>query len=89
MHGQELPKFSEGLKVYWKQTVPKNTSHRLYWQDNKYWAKNDEMYLGDLKMSPNPPDDFKKDRVITKKKKENLTKAMTNNFVAKTVRIVP
>lgn len=35
------------------------------------------MYLGDTKITENPTDNFKKDRVITKKKKENLNKAMT------------
>lgn len=47
------------------------------------------MFLGDLKTHENPGDDFKKDRVICKKKKENLTKAMTGNFMSKTVRIRP
>lgn len=66
---------------------PKNSSQRLYWQNAKYWSKNDEMYLGDIKNEENPNDDFKKDRLITKKKKENLEKAMTRNFTQKRVRI--
>ena len=45
------------------------------------------MFLGDLKNLENPSDSFKQNRVISKKKKENLTKAMTNNFVSKTVRV--
>jgi hypothetical protein len=89
-----LPLFSNTKdKEFWKlskryEDNPKNKSQKLYWQDNKYWAKNDEMLLGDTKTGENPIDPFKKERVVFyKKKHDNLSKAMTGNFVAKTVRV--
>jgi hypothetical protein len=43
--------------------------------------------LGDTKIQQNPIDDFKKGKIVTLKKPENLEKAMSRPFVAKTVRI--
>jgi hypothetical protein len=39
------------------------------------------MLLGDGKVEENPLAAFKKDRVICKKEKENLDKALTKNFI--------
>ena len=39
------------------------------------------MLLGDGKDYENPNDIFKKDRIICKKQKENLDKALTRNFI--------
>jgi len=44
-------------KEYVKE--PKNTSNRLLWQNRKTWAKNDEMFLGDLETHENPADPFR------------------------------
>ena len=55
VHGVELPAFAADTKTdkYWKFTnrycdKPKNVSRRTMVQDSKFWAKNDEMYIGDV-----------------------------------------
>lgn len=50
-------------------------------QDRKFWSKNDEMYIGDTKDNQNPTDCFKTNRDITKRKKENLEKALTKAYI--------
>ena len=50
-------------------------------QDQKYWAKNDEMYLGDMKTSQNPTDSFKSNKVPKKKKVNLYEKPLTQNFL--------
>jgi len=45
--------------------------------------------LGDTKTEQNTTDDFKKGRIITRKKSENLEKVVSRPFTAKTVRIRP
>lgn len=68
IHGQELPLYmkSEDSKRWWKffpQGDPKVDSLYLMKQENKYWAKNDEMLLGDVKEEGGPQDPFKIGRV--------------------------
>jgi len=50
-------------------------------EERKYWAKNDEMYLGDLKEAENPMEHFKKNRFIAKKKTDSFEKALTRAFI--------
>ena len=66
VHGKELPKFSESQsnKEWWKTRAgysdqPLYKSHKLLKQDQKFWAKNDEMYLADTKSEMAPIDPFK------------------------------
>ena len=46
-------------------------------QDRKTWAKNDEMYLGDLKNEQNPPEPFRSEYHKQNKKDKVCDKAMT------------
>ena len=66
VHGKELPKFSESQsnKEWWKtksgySEQPLYKSHKLLKQDQKFWAKNDEMYLADTMSEMAPTDPFK------------------------------
>lgn len=68
IHGQDLPFFSktDESKTYWKyhpQAHPDVQSQRLLKQNNKTWAKNDDMYLGDVTEVGGPKDPFKTGRV--------------------------
>lgn len=68
IHGQELPLYmkTEESKHWWKyfpQGQPKMDSQLLLKQSHKYWARNDEMLLGDMNHFGGPEDSFKIGRV--------------------------
>ena len=75
IHGQELPKFNDDLKEYWRETkgfVEKPAQQSVAWlkQTHKYWAKPDEMRLADVNASNTaaPIDPFKVDHTPQKYK---------------------
>ena len=60
---------------------PAQQSRIQYLQDQKYWAKNDVLLLGDLTLEENPQtDSFKKERVKKPPPKEVTEKALSQNF---------
>lgn len=66
IHGQELPKFSQDstTKEFWKfsQTfndLPAWSSSIEMKENNKFWAKNDDIRLADVQHSHAPVDPFK------------------------------
>lgn len=66
IHGQELPKFSaeSTTKEWWKFTKgfsasPVVTSAIELKETNKYWARNDEFKLADVRELHPPADPFK------------------------------
>lgn len=70
IHGQELPKFNDdsNSKEWWKfaQTYTQNPRFEssLYMkEDQKYWAKNDQMKLSDVQEGQGPQDKFKETHV--------------------------
>ena len=78
VHGKELPKFSEEepSKQWWKlkkgfNSNPKYQSSKLLKQEQKFWSKNDQMYLADTKDEPAPVDPFKTMH-FTKTKKNDI-----------------
>lgn len=69
IHGQELPKFAatDESKKWWKlangkSTPPVQSQIRLQ-QNNKYWAKDDEIRLADASAEGAPVDQFKREHV--------------------------
>lgn len=79
VHGKELPRYSddEGMKEWWKlqkgyQENPHYQSAKQMHQDKKYWAKNDELYLSDIRhpSEPAPQDPFKTTHIRVTKKSE-------------------
>ena len=66
VHGKELPKFHEDntVKEWWThkdgyKNQPLYKSTKFMSQDKKFWAKNDEMLLADVKEEHGPVDPFK------------------------------
>jgi hypothetical protein len=66
IHGQELPKFSdsEQTKEFWRFsktfTHDSNSKSAVEMKENsKWWAKNDDMRLADVKEAHGPTDPFK------------------------------
>lgn len=49
-------------------------------QDRKFWAKNDQMLLGDFSSAENPQDNLKVFCSSLTKKKEVAEKALTKDF---------
>jgi hypothetical protein len=69
------------MTEWWKQkgdymANPNYKSAKQLKQDNKFWARNDLMYLSDCNLDPNqvPQDDFKKNYVKRGKKNQVLQK---------------
>mmetsp|Transcript_2618 Transcript_2618/g.4099 ORF Transcript_2618/g.4099 Transcript_2618/m.4099 type:complete len:383 (-) Transcript_2618:620-1768(-) len=57
VHGQELPKYQDNCKEYWKlnsgyQTDPKNQSFTRYFFENKKYNKQDQLFLQDAEENP-------------------------------------
>ena len=66
IHGQELPKFNadSSTQNWWKHTktynpLPAFTSALEMKETKKFWAKNDEMKLADVKEHVGPQDPFR------------------------------
>ena len=75
---------TEESKNWWKyfpQGKPEIDSLILLKQTNKYWAKNDEMLLGDVKQEGGPFDPFKIGRVQKPGTKEVSDKVTNINHV--------
>jgi hypothetical protein len=51
------------------------------WQDRKYWAKNDEMFLGDKRRGSNPPEQFRGEYHKIQKKDQACEKALTRKLI--------
>ena len=79
IHGQELPKYTEGTKEWWMNNLgfkenPQNQSRIIMKETQKYWAKNDQMRLADVSADYKaaPLDHFKVEHV-PQKYKFNIT----------------
>ena len=78
--GTKEHRYWENAKDYIKN--PKYTSQLFMQQDRKYFAKNDEMLLGDTSVNQNPViDSFKATHVPLPRPKEVSEKAMTVNYL--------
>ena len=56
---------------------------RAWKQEQKFWAKPDEMWLGDKRTEQNPPDDFRKTYVPKPQRSRMVAgKAMTQDFTS-------
>lgn len=82
IHNEEPPKFYKTNKEWWKirdgyVEQPKNVSHHLLQQENKFWSRNDMVLLADFSTEEAPQQPFK-DFKQSQRKKEKITEKPNN-----------